>query len=396
MTFKNDASDVDEHDEPWIQWFCGLKGHEMFCEVERSYIEDGFNLYGLRVCVSNFSDCLDLILDRIGPDEDSDDSHLTQSACTLYGLIHARYIITAHGLDAMYNKYAAKEFGTCPLIQCAGQPVLPVSLKDEMGVDTVKIYCPKCSQVFHPPPLRSSRATAGGGTSGNGGTGTISGGVDGAAFGTTFPHLFLMTFSNLVPDPLPPESAYVPRIFGFRVHKSSRQRYASTNAATLPGPTTATTSSSQMVAPTGNSNIDSRRDTSLNYDLDDDDDVSNINDDRKELAAALEVDDPKSSRSMQGEHGLGAAKSVSSAKRLNDLMDAQTAVASTLAESPRQDVFDGSDEDRPSSGGGVNTLKRARVVPESFSGATVSSFFSENATKRRRRNNTNNASSNNA
>ncbi len=75
----------------------------MFCEVERSYIEDGFNLYGLRTCVSNFSDCLDLILDRIGPD-DSDDSHLTQSACTLYGLIHARYIITAHGLDAMYNK----------------------------------------------------------------------------------------------------------------------------------------------------------------------------------------------------------------------------------------------------------------------------------------------------
>jgi casein kinase II subunit beta len=76
----------------------------MFCEVERSYIEDGFNLYGLRACVSNFSDCLDLILDRIGPDDDSDDSHLTQSACTLYGLIHARYIITAHGLDAMYSK----------------------------------------------------------------------------------------------------------------------------------------------------------------------------------------------------------------------------------------------------------------------------------------------------
>lgn len=78
----------------------------MFCEVERSYIEDGFNLYGLRACVGNFSDCLDLILDRIGPD-DSDDSHLTQSACTLYGLIHARYIITAHGLDAMYNKVRA-------------------------------------------------------------------------------------------------------------------------------------------------------------------------------------------------------------------------------------------------------------------------------------------------
>lgn len=208
----------------------------MFCEVERSYVEDGFNLYGLRACVSNFSDCLDLILDRIGPD-DSDDSHLTQSACKLYGLIHARYIITAHGLDAMYSKvsiqnshsrcqphttdslnsfhfestfqYAAKEFGTCPLVQCSGQPVLPVGLKDEVGSDTVKIYCPKCSSVYHLPPGRSR-------------TGNASG-VDGAAFGTTFPHLFLMTFTNLVPDPLPVESAYVPRIFGFRVHKSARK-----------------------------------------------------------------------------------------------------------------------------------------------------------------------------
>jgi len=222
MAFNEDSSGSG-HDEPWIQWFCGLKGHEMFCEVERSYIEDGFNLYGLRACVSNFSDCLDLILDRIGPD-DSDDSHLTQSACTLYGLIHARYIITAHGLDAMYNKYAAKEFGTCPLAQCSGQPVLPVGLKDEMGADTVKIFCPKCQCVYHPPPIRSRSSSH------HGGSGAA--GVDGAAFGTTFPHLFLMTFSNLVPDPLAPNSAYVPRVFGFRVHMSARQRPTINSPAT--------------------------------------------------------------------------------------------------------------------------------------------------------------------
>mmetsp|Transcript_49164 Transcript_49164/g.73305 ORF Transcript_49164/g.73305 Transcript_49164/m.73305 type:complete len:308 (+) Transcript_49164:153-1076(+) len=227
MAYNEDSS-ASGHDEPWIQWFCGLKGHEMFCEVERSYIEDSFNLYGLRACVSNFSDCLDLILDRIGPD-DSDDSHLTQNACTLYGLIHARYIITAHGLDAMYNKYAAKEFGTCPLTQCAGQPVLPVGLKDEVGVETVKIFCPKCQCVYHPPPVRSRSSNHHGGS----GLG-VSGGVDGASFGTTFPHLFLMTFSNLVPDPLPPDSQYIPRVFGFRVHSSARQRAAASGSAGSP------------------------------------------------------------------------------------------------------------------------------------------------------------------
>jgi hypothetical protein len=104
--------------------FCKLKGHEMFCEVERSYIEDGFNLYGLRACVSNFSDCLDLILDRFGPDDDSDDSQLTQSACSLYGLIHARYILTAHGLDAMYAKVRHYSIGVLFAVRIYGRSVV--------------------------------------------------------------------------------------------------------------------------------------------------------------------------------------------------------------------------------------------------------------------------------
>ena len=87
-----------------------------------------------------------------------------------------------------------------------------------MGADTVKIFCPKCQCVYHPPPVRSR-------SSHHGGAGAA--GVDGAAFGTTFPHLFLMTFSNLVPDPLPQDSSYVPRVFGFRVHSSTRQRAGS-------------------------------------------------------------------------------------------------------------------------------------------------------------------------
>lgn len=214
MTYEEESSESG-HAEPWIQWFCGLEGNNFFCEVERSYIEDGFNLYGLRASVSNFSDCLDLILDLVNPD-DSDDSHLSHSACTLYGLIHARYVVTTHGLDAMYNKYIAKEFGICPLIQCNGQPVLPVGVTDEMGVDAVKIFCPKCLCVYHPAPMKSRGSDKF--TLNNIGSGI----VDGAAFGTTFPHLFLMTFGNLTPDKLPEETKYIPRVFGFRVHKITK------------------------------------------------------------------------------------------------------------------------------------------------------------------------------
>ena len=83
------SSTEDTEGESWVQWFCGQKGNEFFCEVrggkcclsrvvrilflafpthqvERSYIQDGFNLYGLRTYVSSFQFCLDMILDRVG------------------------------------------------------------------------------------------------------------------------------------------------------------------------------------------------------------------------------------------------------------------------------------------------------------------------------------------
>jgi hypothetical protein len=109
-----------------------------------------------------------------------------------------------------------------------------------MGADAVKIYCPKCHQVYHPPPVRSRASN---------GTG-----VDGAAFGTTFPHLFLMTFSNLVPDPLPIEATYVPRVFGFRVHKSARQRTSSATANAANAANEAAANANAVLNVTGSSN----------------------------------------------------------------------------------------------------------------------------------------------
>jgi hypothetical protein len=44
-------------------------------------------------------------------------------------------------------------------------------------------------------------------------------GIDGAYIGTTFAHLFFMTFGDLVPTAAP--VPYVPRIFGYRIHRSA-------------------------------------------------------------------------------------------------------------------------------------------------------------------------------
>ena len=45
--------------------------------------------------------------------------------------------------------------------------------------------------------------------------------VDGAYFGTTFPHLLLMTYPGLRPPKQ--QEAYVPRVFGFRLHNPNKQ-----------------------------------------------------------------------------------------------------------------------------------------------------------------------------
>ena len=69
---------------------------------------------------------------------------------------------------------------------------------DVFRTATVKIFCPKCEDIYFP---RSK----------------YQGNIDGAYYGTTFPHLFLMTYGYLKPQRS--NAAYVPRIFGFKIRE---------------------------------------------------------------------------------------------------------------------------------------------------------------------------------
>ena len=196
----------DEDDQSWISWFCSLKGNEFFCEVDEEYIQDDFNLSGLSSQVPYYDYALDLILDVESPNEDilTEEQHeMVESAAEmLYGLIHARYVLTSRGMASMLEKFKSADFGRCPRVFCGGQPCLPVGQFDIPRSATVKIFCPKCEDIYFP----RSR---------------YQGNIDGAYFGTTFPHLFLMTYGYLQPPKA--QNSYVPRIFGFRIHPSAHQ-----------------------------------------------------------------------------------------------------------------------------------------------------------------------------
>jgi casein kinase II subunit beta len=125
---------------------------------------------------------------------------LAESAAEiLYGLVHSRFIITNRGLELMAEKFRQHIFGTCPRIQCNRQPLLPIGQSDLPQQFSVKLYCGKCNDIFTPEPKGCS--------------------LDGAYFGTTFPHMFFMQYPDLKPQRLEcVRKLFVPRIFGFRVY----------------------------------------------------------------------------------------------------------------------------------------------------------------------------------
>lgn len=102
--FEEDEEELEDHS--WITWFCKKRGKNFLCRVNEDFIKDEFNLNGLRKVVPYYDLALNTILDEEVPywiEEEVDDNILKHSAEMLYGLIHARYILTPRGLKAMVS-----------------------------------------------------------------------------------------------------------------------------------------------------------------------------------------------------------------------------------------------------------------------------------------------------
>ncbi|OBA24127.1 hypothetical protein METBIDRAFT_76985 [Metschnikowia bicuspidata var. bicuspidata NRRL YB-4993] len=223
------STDAEGDYVPWIQQFCESFGHDYFVQVAQEFIEDDFNLTGLSLQVPYYREALYTILDyqvetaehsaagqageprALGSGGKRQDlpnkvllSHLAE---LLYGLIHARYIISKPGLTAMATKFEHLEFGYCPRYQCDSMHLVPVGATDVPGQETVRLYCPCCNDIYLPLSSRYLN-------------------IDGAFFGTTFPGLLVKMFpeiehqcKNRIKRVNPDQTGI--RLFGFRVHESS-------------------------------------------------------------------------------------------------------------------------------------------------------------------------------
>lgn len=178
--------------------FISSRGNEYFCEIDEEYITDRFNLTGLNTEVHYYQHALDLITDVFDLDcEDDMRETIEKSARHLYGLVHARYIVTTRGLAKMVDKFKKSDFGRCPRVLCDSHPLLPFGPSDNPGLKSVKLFCAKCEDIYNP---KSSRHAA----------------IDGAYFGSSFHNILFQVYPALVP--VKSRRRFEPKVFGFRVH----------------------------------------------------------------------------------------------------------------------------------------------------------------------------------
>lgn len=190
--------------ETWISEFCNVVEHNIFIEVPEDFIDDDFNLTGLSSQVKHYHQALEMILD-LEPEQPvqlADQGEIQSSAEMLYGLIHARYIVTRQGMQTMAYLFDRNVFGTCPRALCNSMKLLPTGRFDEPGKERVMFYCPCCMDLY------------------NVGEGYDV--VDGAFFGTTFVALFLQTYPSIEQEVRElRKKQFTLTVYGFKISEAS-------------------------------------------------------------------------------------------------------------------------------------------------------------------------------
>lgn len=106
-TTQNRAPRADKYPRQFVS----SRGNEYFCEIDEEYLTDRFNLTGLNTEVHYYQHALDLINDVFDLDCDDEMRELIEkSARHLYGLVHARYIVTTRGLAKMVSPILSTHF----------------------------------------------------------------------------------------------------------------------------------------------------------------------------------------------------------------------------------------------------------------------------------------------
>ena len=192
----------------WIDQFLDQPKAKLFVRIDDEFLQNSFNVTGLKQKMAHFTPAYELIRRNTTTSARGEVSRPTieREAEILYGLIHARFLLTRPGMQLMFEKYQRGEFQVCPRVYCKGTLCLPYGISEELGYQPLKMFCPCCNDVYNCTDVDVAK-------------------LDGAFFGPSWVHMFLQKFSAVVPRD--PPRVYVPKIYGFRIcHSSDQEEYS--------------------------------------------------------------------------------------------------------------------------------------------------------------------------
>lgn len=98
----------------WISWFCTRYGNSFFCEIPLRFFENPISFDGLAGHVQPLKFTLPVVTGASPKVDRSISKDDIKSAVRLYGLVHARYILTTEGKAYVLEKYLKEITDTVP------------------------------------------------------------------------------------------------------------------------------------------------------------------------------------------------------------------------------------------------------------------------------------------
>jgi casein kinase II subunit beta len=236
---------------PWVRRYLNARPKDVLLPVPKEYIADGFNLVQLAPIVERigfqvmgpqaveiakrlvelpspqpsypiYRLALQLILNEDESQEANILRHpliqpqaIQQAAEALYLMVHARFVLSPRGLDALRRILLnSPVFGKCPRIQCDGTMLLPYGASNDFSSNNhpCQRYCPSCGNLWNCWDSKT----------------------DGCAWGPSLCYLLLMAHGHeLFPRACQRHASAVlstdiihhhpnnPSIFGFRIHPAA-------------------------------------------------------------------------------------------------------------------------------------------------------------------------------
>jgi casein kinase II subunit beta len=148
---------------PWVTAFSERAGNELYLKVPNSFIIDPVTISCLNTLLNGINqtyskhvlDYILIISDSHCFPKSKKFIHQNKLATDYYNILHSLFVVSPQGLLEVKKMFKQKKFGECLRVYCDRFPLIPVGFHDQLRRSKVKLFCPKCRDIYYPTNIRT-------------------------------------------------------------------------------------------------------------------------------------------------------------------------------------------------------------------------------------------------